>query len=89
MLSVSLHKSLIAKSNSHFHEVVVALLQVGLRQANSHWNHGILLNASALDPVPRWYGSLLKENMLDGGRSCIDEGSNGGESGDLNKHFEA
>ena len=73
----------------HFHKVVITLLQISLRQANSHWNHSIFLNASTFDPVARWRGSLLVENMLDGSWSSIDESRDGNHNGNLDKHFGA
>lgn len=77
------------KSCLHFHEVLITLFQIVLRQANSHGDHSILLNACTLDPIPRRHRSLFVEDMLDWSRSCIDESHDGCDDGDLEKHFEA
>jgi hypothetical protein len=77
------------RAHSHFHKVVITLLQIGLGQANSHWNHSSLLDAGSLDPISRGHGPLLVENMLERGRSCIDESRNGSDDGDLDEHHGA
>ena len=72
--------------NSHIHEIVITLFQVGLRQANAQRDHSTFGNAGALGPVLGLNGTLLVDDMSDWSWSSIDDCCNGGQNRELDKH---